>query len=215
MSPPVGGYIALWDENDVGFWRLSGSPPSMMAEGAMIRLDDEAGRYRELGLLDRETDLLVLRDREPGPGGTPVVQLMPLTPVTMDEARTESTRGGVTAAEWLGDAAGAAASRGESLTVHPGGWQGPFLPSVGIEALQNSDGAWLSAVRATPVPIGAEYWSDHPAAPEAEYQQLEAPASYEAIRLGGALALTAFIEWGIHPLMLGMTFAPNSYGSWS
>jgi hypothetical protein len=215
VGPPVGGHIALWDENDVSFWRLSGSPPSMLGAGAMIRADDETGRYREVGLLDRETGLLVLRDREPGPGDTPVSQLVQLVPVGTEEAKAESMRGDVTAAEWLGDVAFAAAARGEWLAIHRGSWEGPFTPVVVIELLQDADGAWLSAVRATPVPAGAPFWSDHAVAPGAERQQVTAPASHKALSLGGALALSAFLEWGIHPLMLGMTFGPNPLGPWS
>jgi hypothetical protein len=86
IGPPVGGYVALWEQDDVSFWRLPGSPPSMLGAGAMIRADDETGQYREIGLLDRDSGLLVLRDREPGPLDTPVSQLVPLEPVSMEEA---------------------------------------------------------------------------------------------------------------------------------
>ncbi|WUH99408.1 hypothetical protein OHR68_38920 [Spirillospora sp. NBC_00431] len=214
MGPPVGDYIALWEENDVSFWRLSGSPPSMLGAGAMIRVDDETGRYRELGLLDRESGLLVLRDREPGPAGAPVSQVVPLAPVEAEEAKAESMQRGAEAAEWLGHVAIAAAARGEWLAIHKGSWQGPFEPVVVTELMQDDDGAWLSAVRATPVPTGAGLWSDHSVAPEAKSQQVTAAASQKAIGLSGALALMAFLEWDFHPLTLGMTFGPNPLGPW-
>ncbi|GAA3618167.1 hypothetical protein GCM10022419_124630 [Nonomuraea rosea] len=211
----MGGYIALWGEDDVSFWRLSGSPPSMLGAGAMIRVDDETGRYRELGLLNREAGLLVLRDREPGPGATPVVQLVPLAPVTMEEAKAESVRGDITVDEWLGETAVAAATRGEWLAIHRGSWQGPFEPIVVVELLRDADGAWQSAVRATPVPRGAEFWSEHTVGSDWLAQQIATPASYKALSDSGVMAVAAFLSWGIHPLMLGITFGPNPLGPWS
>lgn len=215
VGPPVGGYIALWEEHDVSFWRLPGAPPSTLAVGALTRVEDETGRYRELGLLDRESGLLVLDDRELGPDGTPVSQLVALEPVTAEEAKAESVRDGVAAAEWLGDAAVAAAARGDWMAIHQGAWQGPFEPVVVVELLRGDSGEWLAAVRATPVPAGAAFWSDRPAEAGAECQQITAPASEKALGLAGPLAFTAFLAWEMHPLMLGITFGPNPLGPWS
>ncbi|RBQ16759.1 hypothetical protein DP939_29275 [Spongiactinospora rosea] len=215
IGPPVGGYIALWDEHDVGFWRLSGSPPSMLGAGAMIRMGDETGRYRELGLLNEESGLLVLRDRDQGPEATPVVQLVPLTPVTMEEAKAESLEDDISVARWLGDIAFAAATRGEWLAIHPGSWQGPFEPIVVVELLRDAGGRWSSAVRATPVPYGAEFWSDHTVGDDWAAQQIATAASSKALMDSGIMAVAAFLSWGIHPLMLGMTFGPNPHGPWS
>lgn len=212
---PIGGYIGLWEEDDVSFWRLPGEPPSMLGAGAMTRVDDETGRYRELCFLDPDSGLLVLRDREPGPGGAPVSQLVPLAPVTMEEAKAESLREDDGGVEWLGNVAYSAATRGEWLAVHRGSWEGPLTPVVVIELLHGTNGELLSAVRATPVPAGAEFWSDYPVAPGSDSQQIAGPASDKALFLAGPLVLTAFLTWGIHPLMLGMTFGPNPLGPWA
>ncbi|WP_146607647.1 hypothetical protein [Spongiactinospora gelatinilytica] len=215
IGPPVGDYIALWDEHDVSFWRLSGAPPSMLGAGVMIRVGDETGRYRELGLLDQEAGLLVLRDQDQGPGATPVVQLVPLAPVTMEEAKAGSIKDDITVARWLGDIAFAAATRGEWLAIHRGSRQGPFEPIVVVELLRDAGGAWSSAVRATPVPQGAEFWSEHTVGTGWAAQQIATAASSKALTDSGVMAVAAFLSWGIHPLMLGMTFGPNPHGPWS
>jgi len=214
VGPPVGGYIALWEQDDVSFWRLPGEPPSILCAGAMLRVDDETGRYRELGMLDHDSGLLDLRDLEPGPGGAPVSQLVALTPATMEEAKEESLSGGVEVASWLGEVALTAAGRGEWLAVHEGSWEGA-APIVVVELARDADGAPRTEVRATPVPDDADFWSDHPVPHEAERQVIAVPASDKAFALSGPLILSAFLSWGMHPLLLGMTFGPNPLGSWS
>lgn len=203
---PVGGLIQVWTDKPT-VWHLSdpGSFTDIVGSGLIARTQIRPGRYREECLFDEESGTVVLESRH---GAA--------------QPESESQVGGriFTAAppsEVFGDpwedlnvaifrAAAQAFARHELIVVEPGGWDdsdGRFCLIVAV----HDDGADQIILETSPAPTGSELW---PPTDQSDHQTISAPASEDALRGAGALAVEAISRWGVAPWDVTITYVVPS-----
>ncbi|MFI7674538.1 hypothetical protein [Actinophytocola sp. NPDC049390] len=207
---PLAGYLPLWREDGVTYWRMS-DPDAVRARlgtGVESRSEIDSRRFREAAMFSPSRGTLFLMDRyrdETGHLGGTSTQLLPATEeeafaAVDDKALSELYT-------WLGEVVLASVRRGEFVAVESGGWQVPMTPVL-LMMLRTDGREWHSVVEASPVPAGAPVWRDQQPV-EGKTQVLASPATDQTVRASGLLTRFAVAAWGAHPFRLGLSFGPN------
>lgn len=207
---PLAGFLPLWQENGVTFWRMS-DPEAVRARlgaGLESRSEVDSRRFREAAMFSPSRGTLFLMDRyrdETGHLGGTSTQL---TPATEEEAYAAVDDKALSELyTWLGEVVLASVRRGEFVAVETGGWEVPMTPVV-LVMLRTDGREWHSVVEASPVPEGAPVWRDQQPV-EGDTQVLASPATDQTVRASGLLTRFAVATWGVHPFQLGLSFGPN------
>lgn len=204
----LAGVIAIWDDDGRSLWAYDAASglADRLGRGIVARTGVEARRFREVGLLVRESGTLLLPDRLWSGDGQPieapgvVLELRPLPP---DADRTVAEAAWAECATWLGDAFLAAVERDEFVVVERGGWDAPPDPYVlGIRTEAGDGARWH--LECAPAPQPPTLWpiSD----PGSRGATISAPPERDTIHLGGQLAVNAARRWAATPHELGVTF---------
>jgi hypothetical protein len=207
---PLAGYLPLWREEGVTYWRMS-DPDAVrdrLGTGVESRSEIDSRRFREAAMFSPSRGTLFLMDRyrdETGHLGGTSTQLFPATEeeafaAVDDKALSELYT-------WLGEVVLASVRRGEFVAVETGGWQVPMTPVL-LMMLRTDGREWHSVVEASPVPDGAPVWRDQQPV-EGNTQVLASPATDQTVRASGLLTRFAVAAWGVHPFRLGLSFGPN------
>lgn len=207
---PLAGYLPLWQEDGVTFWRMK-DPDAVRARlgaGLESRSAIDKRRYREAAMFSPSRGTLFLMDRlrdDTGHlGGTSTL----LEPATEEEAYAAVDDKAVSELYvWLGEVVLASVRRGEFVAVETGGWEVPMTPVV-LMMLRTDGREWHSVVETSPVPVGAPVWRDQQPV-DGETQVLASPATDQTIRASGLLTRFAVATWGMHPFELALSFGPN------
>ena len=207
---PLAGYLPLWREDGVTYWRMS-DPDAVRARlgaGVESRSEIDSRRFREAAMFSPSRGTLFLMDRyrdETGHLGGTSTQL---TPATEEEAFAAVDDKALSDLyTWLGEVVLASVRRGEFVAVETGGWQVPMTPVL-LMMLRTDGREWHSVVEASPVPEGAPVWRDQQPV-EGNTQVLASPATDQTVRASGLLTRFAVASWGVHPFRLGLSFGPN------
>jgi hypothetical protein len=207
---PLAGYLPLWREDGVTFWRMS-DPDAVRARlgaGVESRSEIDSRRFREAAMFSPSRGTLFLMDRyrdETGHLGGTSTQL---TEATKDEAYAAvDDRALSELYTWLGEVVLSAVRRSEFVAVESGGWAVPMTP-VMLAMLRTDGREWHSVVEASPVPEGAPVWRDQQPV-DGNTQVLASPATDQTVRATGLLTRFAVAAWGAHPFQLGLSFGPN------
>jgi hypothetical protein len=207
---PLAGYLPLWREDGVTFWRMS-DPEAVRARlgaGVESRSEIDSRRFREAAMFSPSRGTLFLMDRyrdETGHLGGTSTQL---TPATEEEAYAAVDDKALSELyTWLGEVVLASVRRGEFVAVETGGWQVPMTPVL-LVMLRTDGREWHSVVEASPVPSGAPVWRDQQPV-DGNTQVLASPATDQTVRASGLLTRFAVAAWGVHPFQLGLSFGPN------
>jgi len=207
---PIGGFVPLWHNKSVSYWRMS-DPDAVRARlgvGIESRTEIDNRRFREAGMFSPDRQTLFLMDRyrdETGNLGGATTQLIP---ATEEEAfRAANDRAMSDFYSWIGDVVVAAGERGEYVAIEAGGWQVPVTPVVLI-MLRTDGREWHSVVETSPVPVGAPVWRDQQPV-GGDTQLLASPATDRTMRAAGLLTRFAVATWPVHPFQLGLSFGPN------
>jgi hypothetical protein len=207
---PVGGYLPFWLDNETAaYWRID-DPDALLGRlghGSIGRSELEDDWRRECLLFDLDGKTLFMADRfKTDDGGIGLTQVAGRL-AEFDEARAAVTPAAKEAAfRWVGEAFVGAAERGEHVLVGPGGTQMYRTPRV-IMIVLEGESERVSAIQASPVPVGAEVWRDRQPDPGEDTQFLSTPVITPGdIVAGGVLAGYAAETWGTHPLHLAVSF---------
>lgn len=207
---PLAGYLPLWREDGVTYWRMS-DPDAVrdrLGAGVESRSEIDSRRFREAAMFSPARGTLFLMDRyrdETGHLGGTSTQL---TPATEEEAFAAVDDKALSELyTWLGEVVLASVRRGEFVAVETGGWQVPMTPVL-LMMLRTDGREWHSVVEASPVPDGAPVWRDQQPV-EGNTQVLASPATDQTVRASGLLTRFAVASWGVHPFRLGLSFGPN------
>ncbi|TDV55451.1 hypothetical protein [Actinophytocola oryzae] len=207
---PLAGYLPLWQEDGVTFWRMTDPDAvrSRLGAGIGSRSEIDERRYREAAMLSPSRGTLFMMNRtrdETGHLGGTSTQL---EPATREEAYAAVDDKAVSELyAWLGEVVLASVRRGEFVAVESGGWEIPMRPVVLI--MLRTDGRdWHSVVETSPIPEGAPVWRDQQPV-DGDTQVLASPATDQTIRASGLLTRFAVATWGMHPFQLGLSFGPN------
>lgn len=207
---PLAGYLPLWQENGVTYWRMS-DPEAVrtrLGAGVESRSEIDKRRFREAAMFSPSRGTLFLMDRyrdETGHLGGTSTQL---TPATEEEAYAAVDDKALSELyTWLGEVVLASVRRGEFVAVESGGWEVPMTPVV-LAMLRTDGREWHSVVETSPVPEGAPVWRDQQPV-EGNTQVLASPATDQTVRASGLLTRFAVATWGVHPFQLGLSFGPN------
>ena len=207
---PIGGYLPLWQTNEITYWRMT--DPDVVRDrlgvGLESRSEVDNQRFREAAMLSPDKHTLFLmdrfRDRTGRLGGTTTQ----LVPATEDEAHAAADDKAMSELyRWLGEVVLAAADRDEFVAVETGGWHVPQDPMVLI-MLRTDGEEWHSVVETSPVPVGAPVWRDQQPV-DGDTQLLVSPATEQTLRAAGLLTRFAVGTWPLHPFQLGLSFGPN------
>jgi hypothetical protein len=207
---PLAGYLPLWLEDGVTFWRMK-DPDAVRARlgaGLESRSEIDTRRYREAAMFSPSRGTLFLMDRfrdETGHLGGTSTQLEPATEEEAYAAVDDRAVSELYA--WLGEVVLGSVRRGEFVAVESGGWTVPMRPVV-LVMLRTDGREWHSVVETSPVPTGAPVWRDQQPV-DGDTQVLASPATDQTIRASGLLTRFAVGTWGMHPFQLGLSFGPN------
>jgi hypothetical protein len=207
---PLAGYLPLWQESGVTFWRMT-DPEAVrgrLGAGVESRSEIDSRRFREAAMFSPARGTLFMMDRhrdETGHLGGTSTQLRPATEEEAYAAVDDKALSELYA--WLGEVVLAAVGRGEFVAVETGGWKVPMTPVV-LMMLRTDGHDWHSVVEASPVPAGAPVWRDQQPV-EGNTQVLVSPATDQTLRASGLLTRFALSAWGEHPFRLGLSFGPN------
>ncbi len=207
---PIGGYLPLWHENSVSYWRMS-DPAGIrgrLGVGLESRTEIDNRRFREAALFTPDRNTLFLMDRQRNSTGHLGGASTQLIPATEEEAfRAANDKAMSDLYSWIGDIVVAAGERGEYVAIETGGWHVPVTPVVLI-MLRTDGNEWHSVVETSPVPVGAPVWRDQQPV-EGDTQLLASPATDRTMRAAGLLTRFAVATWPLHPFQLGLSFGPN------
>jgi hypothetical protein len=207
---PLAGYLPLWQETGVTFWRMT-DPEAVrgrLGAGVESRSEIDKLRYREAAMFSPSRRTLFLMDRyrdETGHLGGTSTQLEPATEADAYAAVDDKALSELYT--WIGEVVLAAVGRGEFVAVESGGWQVPMTPVV-LVMLRTDGREWHSVVETSPVPVGAPVWRDQQPV-DGDTQVLASPATEQTVRASGLLTRFAVATWGVHPFELGLSFGPN------
>jgi len=207
---PLAGYLPLWQESGVTFWRMK-DPEAVRARlgaGLESRSEIDTRRYREAAMFSPSRGTLFLMNRFRDDSGHLGGTSTQLEPATEDEAYAAVDDKAVSELYvWLGEVVLASVQRGEFVAVESGGWTVPMRPVV-LTMLRTDGREWHSVVETSPVPVGAPVWRDQQPV-EGDTQVLASPATDQTVRASGLLTRFAVATWGMHPFQLGLSFGPN------
>ncbi|RKT55087.1 hypothetical protein [Saccharothrix australiensis] len=201
---PIGGYLPLWVGDECTFWRMD-DPAEVLALlglGTLARTPLAETRFRDLVALDPDSSSVVLLNRYRSADGGVAAGIAGLTRVSGQEASAGMNEDTLLEAfRWVGRVSGAAAERGECVTVEPGTHAGELEEPYVLMVVQEYEGERLSVVQTAPTPpADLPLWEGR--------RSMNGPATPESIATGGILAMYAMDRWGVHPLHLCLTFGP-------
>lgn len=207
---PLAGYLPLWQEGGVTFWRMK-DPDAVrgrLGAGVESRSEIDTRRYREAAMFSPSRGTLFLmnrvRDESGHLGGTSTQ----LEPASEEEAYASVDDKAVSELyAWLGEVVLDSVRRGEFVAVETGGWTVPLRPVV-LVMLRTDGREWHSVVETSPVPVGAPVWRDQQPV-DGDTQVLASPATDQTVRASGLLTRFAVATWGMHPFQLSLSFGPN------
>ncbi|MGH3762098.1 MAG: hypothetical protein ACRDTB_30655, partial [Actinophytocola sp.] len=207
---PIGGYLPLWHNDSVSYWRMA-DPTGIRGRigiGLESRTEIDNRRFREAALFAPDRNTLFLMDRYRNKSGNLGGASTQLIPASETEAyRAADDKAMSDFYSWIGDIVVAAGQRGEYVAIETGGWHVPVTPVVLI--MLRTDGRdWHSVVETSPVPLGAPVWRDQQPV-DGDTQLLASPATDRTIRAAGLLTRFAVATWPMHPFQLGLSFGPN------
>jgi hypothetical protein len=207
---PLAGYLPLWQESGVTFWRMK-DPEAVRARlgaGLESRSEIDTRRYREAAMFSPSRGTLFLMNRFRDDSGHLGGTSTQLEPASEDEAYAAVDDKAVSELYvWLGEVVLASVQRGEFVAVESGGWTVPMRPVV-LTMLRTDGREWHSVVETSPVPVGAPVWRDQQPV-DGDTQVLASPATDQTVRASGLLTRFAVATWGMHPFQLGLSFGPN------
>lgn len=207
---PLAGYLPLWQESGVTFWRMK-DPDAVRARlgaGVESRSEVDTRRYREAAMFSPSRGTLFLMNRLRDDSGHLGGTSTQLEPASEEEAYAAVDDKAVSELYvWLGEVALASVQRGEFVAVESAGWKVPMRPVVLI-MLRTDGREWHSVVETSPVPVGAPVWRDQQPV-DGDTQVLASPATDQTVRASGLLTRFAVATWGMHPFQLGLSFGPN------
>ena len=207
---PIGGYLPLWHNESVSYWRMADPAGirSRLGVGVESRAEIDNRRFREAALFAPDGNKLFLLDRHRNGSGTLGGASTQLIPASEDEAyRAADDKAMSDLYGWIGDVVLAAGQRGEYVAIETGGWNVPVMPVVLI-MLRTDGREWHSVVETSPVPHGAPVWRDQQPV-DGDTQLLASPATDRTMRAAGLLTRFAVATWPMHPFQLGLSFGPN------
>jgi hypothetical protein len=207
---PIGGYLPLWHNESVSYWRMADPAGirSRLGVGVESRAEIDNRRFREAALFAPDGNKLFLLDRHRNGSGNLGGASTQLIPASEDEAyRAADDKAMSDLYGWIGDVVLAAGQRGEYVAIETGGWNVPVTPVVLI-MLRTDGREWHSVVETSPVPHGAPVWRDQQPV-DGDTQLLASPATDRTMRAAGLLTRFAVATWPMHPFQLGLSFGPN------
>ncbi len=207
---PIGGYLPLWHNDSVSYWRMT-DPAGLrnrLGVGVESRAEIDNRRFREAALFAPDGNKLFLLDRHRNGSGNIGSASTQLIPASEDEAyRAADDKAMSDLYGWIGDVVLSAGQRGEYVAIETGGWNVPVTPVVLI-MLRTDGREWHSVVETSPVPHGAPVWRDQQPV-GGDTQLLASPATDRTMRAAGLLTRFAVATWPMHPFQLGLSFGPN------
>jgi hypothetical protein len=211
---PIAGYLPLWLEGRVMFWRMA-EPDLVLARlgtGQLGRTQLAGNNFRETMLLGDDGHTLTMLGRYPGPDGDLPAEVTTVRPAAEKDAAAAATPDAVAEAfRWVGRAAAAAAMRGDYLAIDPGAPTGTDPEPYCTLAVRNVGDETHATIETAPVPEGAPFWSDEPGARVKGRRvdladESEVGTQFSAL---GLLAMFAVGTWPVHPLRLSLSFGRN------
>jgi hypothetical protein len=197
-SLPVKDFIGLQIGERTTYWRTTDPKlKEMLGRGLMGRSPLADTRFRDMLLIDTETGEAMIPDRFTTDGnmtahGTHLVQ------VTLPEADAELSDDDVMDAfKWAGRMSGAAAERGEYLSLEPIESQGEQADPHILLAVRQHEGQQVVIAQFSPPPAEG---------PLQGSPSRSAPATPESVEGIGVVAGMAANEWRSHPLRLAITY---------
>ncbi len=197
-SLPVKDFVGLQIGEETTYWRMTDPKlGEMLGNGVMGRSPLTDTRFRDMLLVDLETGEAMVPDRFTTDGnmtahGTHLVR------VTLQEADAELTDDDVVNAfKRAGRMAGAAAERGEFLSLEPIEHQGEQEDPHVLLAVRSHEGQQVAVAQFSPPPSGG---------PLAGSPSRSAPATPESVEGIGVVAAMAVNEWRSHPLRVAITY---------
>jgi hypothetical protein len=205
-------------------WRADGEPEfrqvqstdalvAVLGRGLLARTSSEPNRFREVGLLDATSGVLLLSGRghlragEAGVTTNVAVIQTHLGPVPQSDQSAWAAWG-----RWLGHVVFEAAGRGEFVVVETGTWDAVPEPYVLMGVFLGPAGEWISHVEAEPTPTCVPWNTTGDGKPGTP---VDAPARLDTVDVAGLLALQAVQLWARSPLDVVLTFGTNPAGAWS
>ena len=215
---PIGVALALWHhDGTTSYWETRDAETLMgeLGTGVIARSEVSKGRFREVGIFNPQTSVLLLPGRYSNPEESVSASGFTLSHLAPGDAREMAARSEPSVFyDRLGSIAVAAARRGEFVAIETGGWEIPFAPYALALMIRQADGSWQAQVEASPVPRGAPFWTEQPQPQDAEGQAMSFPATDAGISLAGKLAGSAMEALGLALLDLGLSFGPSPFGPW-
>ncbi len=197
-SLPVRDFIGLQIGEQTTYWRCTDPKlGEMLGRGLMGRSPLAETRFRDMLLIDVETGEAMIPDRFTT-NGQMTAHGTRLQQVTLPEANAALSDDDVMDAfKWAGRMAGAAAERGEFLSLEPIENQGEQADPHILLAVQPHDGQQVVIAQFSPPPTEG---------PLAGSPSRSAPATPESVEGIGVIAGLAVNEWRSHPLRMAITY---------
>lgn len=196
---PYGNRLATWDAAGTALiWEVPADLADRVGRGVLPRTDSGEGVFVEALVVDQ--DKHVLRGAE-GQHWPATLLDAPGGPTDNREFR-----------ERLRQIIVAAARRGESVIVAPGGLAAFDLPAARASVVLDEDGVWVSVVEAFP-PVTDEGWST--AEQDETSSRLSAPAEEEGMMGAAMLLLMAAATFTHGPELVGLYFESAPDGPWT
>ncbi len=196
---PYGTRLATWDAAGTALiWDVPQDLADRVGRGMLPRTDSGEGVYVEALVVDQ--DQHVLRGAE-GQNWPATLLDAPGGPTDNREFR-----------ERLRQIIVAAARRGESVIVAPGGLAAFDLPAARASVVLDEDGEWVSVVEAFP-PVTSEGWAT--AEQDEHSSRLSAPAEEEGMMGAAMLLLMAAATFTHGPELVGLYFESAPDGPWT
>lgn len=211
---PIAGYLPLWLEGRVMFWRMA-EPDLVLGRlglGQLARTQLAGNNFRETMLLGDDGRSLTMLGRYPGPDGGLPAEVTTVRPAAEKDAAAAATPDAVAEAfRWVGRVAAAAAARGDYLAIDPGAPVGADPEPYCTLAVRPVGDETHATIETAPVPEGAPFWSDEPGARVKGRRidltdENEVNTQFSAL---GLLAMFAVGTWPVHPLRLSLSFGMN------
>ncbi|WP_329787213.1 hypothetical protein V1227_20510 [Lentzea sp. DG1S-22] len=197
-SLPVKDFVGLRIGERTTYWRMTDPKlAEVLGRGLMGRSPLAETRFRDMLLIDVETGDAMIPDRFTT-NGQMTAHSTRLQQVTLQEADAALSDDDVMDAfKWAGRMCGAAAERGEFLSLEPIENDGEQADPHVLLAVQPHEGRQVVIAQFSPPPSGG---------PLAGATSRTAPATAESVEGIGVLAGLAVNEWRSHPLKMAITY---------
>ena len=208
LSPCVGGLVRTWTDTGSRLWGVADPSglSSMMGRGIIARTLREERRFREVGLLNERTGVLLVQSRLPAVTSDGALEsTVPSVQLTEPGAPTSSLWSDLK--ELLGQAVRYTVEVDGFLVVERGGWEAPLEPFCLFLVTHDQD--QTSVVECAPAPVGAKLWQQH-IRPGAAGATMSAPATDRTLDVVSVLIVDACSTWGVEPWDPAITYGNRS-----